>query len=235
MQNSKLCLPISLFIFIILCIAQPLHAQKMEKNNAEKKLPQVWLQFNPLNLFEPDILIACTGLYKKNNRWGFALDAGIYVAWQNYASVVKPQGGLRLKPEVKYYVDHSKNQKSALYVSFQGLIKITNTKFEEFLAINDAAGQPLFSQLAKYTERKTVLGGSLNLGGEFVLDNAERLMIEPYIGVGVRRKMFKALNLPNGANINYDFNSRSGRVFNILYNGNFPSLLAGFKISYRIK
>jgi hypothetical protein len=235
MQYIKLFKPIIILIFFTLLTIQKISAQK---NNAKKEkniAPQVWLQYNPLNLLEPEIPIAFTGLYKKNNRWGFALDAGIFVATQNYNDNMQRYGGIRLKPEVKYYVEHFKKEKIWLYLSLQGMVKITNTKLQEFVTIQDAAGQPLFSQLANYTERKNVLGVGLNIGAEFMVDKAQRFMIDIYGGVGLREKFFKAINLPAGANISYDVTNTRGRIFNITYNGTFPSVALGLKLSYRIK
>lgn len=235
MLYSKPCKRIALIICVAMLILQPLFAQKKSIKEDIVILPQIWLQFNPLNVLEPEIPIAFTGLYKKNRHWGFALDAGIFIATQNYNNDIQRYSGIRFKPELKYYLDHFEKQKIWLYLSLQGLIKYTNTHLQEFVTIQDAAGQPLFSQLANYIERKRVLGGGLNFGAEFTVDKAQRFMIDIYGGVGIREKFYKAIHLPTGASINYNTNNNNRRVLNIVHNGSFPSIAAGVKISYRIK
>jgi hypothetical protein len=203
------------------------------KQETKEFTPEVWVQFNPFNLAEPETLVAFTGLYRPSSNWGFALDAGIYVA-ENFGEKSLPLGGFRLRPEVKFYLDNGKGKRNILYFSLQGLIKVAKAPVQDFITVTDAAGNPLYQQLIEYKERKTVVGTHINFGGEILLDKAKRVMLDIYGGVGVRKKQTKAISVPAGIDAS-QISVRDRQPFFTQTGIVLPSLTLGLKISYRIK
>jgi hypothetical protein len=194
---------------------------------------EVWLQWNPFNLAEPETLIGFTGLYRVSNNWGFALDAGIYVA-ENYGEESNRLGGFRFRPEAKFYIDNSRRKRNVLYFSWQGLFKVTKAPIQDFVTITDVTGNPLYQQLIDYKERKTVIGTHINFGGEIMLDKAKRFMIDIYGGVGIRKKQIKAVRVPAGVNVS-QIRLNERQLFSTEAGITLPSLTLGVKLSYRIK
>ena len=194
-----------------------------------------WVQYNPLTLTEPEVPITATIHYKTNGRIAIALDAGFFIAKQNYSDNGFTQyNGFRLKPAIKYYLQGYKKSPHGLYFSLEGLLKRTINKKQEWLSQTNSTGQSVFSQLANYKERKLVYGINLLFGGEIILDKEQRWMLDLYLGLGIRNKQFKANNLPTGLSVDYS-NDNSNRVFNIFLNGTYMSVPAGLKVGYRIK
>ncbi|GEM_PF-3986868 len=198
-----------------------------------------WVQFNPFGFGEPEVAIAATILYKQNNHVAFALDAGIFVARQDYNDIVfYPYSGYRLKPAIKFYLQGDKKGPRGFYFSAQGLIKQTSRNKQEWLSLPNNNGQPVFTQQVDYKERKMVYGVSILFGGELVLGKQKRFMMDFYSGLGFKIKKFTAAGLPPGFSINYDNNGGRGfgdNLFDIYQNGSYPNMQLGFKLGYRLK
>ena len=233
-------LPTYKVVLITMLLSNTLYnsAAQSISNNKKQEISLVhslWVQVNPFTLLEPEVPITATILYKTNSRMALALDAGIFIARQNYSDDgYTPYSGFRLKPSFKYYLQANKKSPHGLYFSLEGLLKRTIDKKQEWLSKIDSNGQFSFSQLANYKERKLVYGASLIFGGEIILDKEQRWMLDLYLGLGFRNKQFKANNLPEGVSIDYS-NNNTGRVFDIFRNGTYMSLPLGLKIGYRIK
>ena len=193
-----------------------------------------WIEYNPLTLAEPEVPIAITAQYKANKFIGISLDAGVYFAKHDY-DIAEPYSGLRLRPEIKFFVDGERRGARGFYVALQGLYKNTTAQKAEWLSRRDLSGQAVFNQFANYKERKVVAGGSLLAGGEFILGERKKWMIDVFAGFGFRKKHFTAIDLPQGITIDYDrINEFGGSAFTIYKNGFFVSGSLGFKIGYRI-
>jgi hypothetical protein len=233
LPNRKLVLILSILSASIFnSKAQNILTHKKEEVPQEHSM---WIQYSPLTLIEPEVPITATFLYKTSNRLAVALDAGFFIATQNYSDEgPKAYSGIRLKPELKYYLQSHKKEPLGMYVSLQGLIKRTIEKKEEWLSQQNSGGQFVFSQLANYRERKLVYGISFILGGEILLDKKQRWMLDLYWGIGFRNKQFKALDLPVGLSVDYD-NVKPKQLFNLFLNGTYLSLPVGIKVGYRIK
>ncbi len=230
--------PALLLVFSFL--SQMIFAQDAKTNLSQPSLVHSWwIQFNPFGFGEPEVAIAATVLYKQNKHVGFALDAGVFVARQDYIDIAFiPYSGYRLKPAVKFYLDGDRKGPRGFYFSLQGLIKQTGRKKQEWLSQNNMSGQTVFTQLVDFKERKIVYGLSVLFGGELVLGKQKRFMMDFYCGPGFKIKRFSATGLPHGFSINYDNNG--GReffdnVFDIYKNGVFPNMHLGFKLAYRVK
>ena len=222
-------------------LSQMLFAQDA-KTNLSQPLPLVhswWVQFNPFGFGEPEVAVAATVMYKQNKHVAFALDAGVFVARQDYNDIVfYPYSGYRLKPAIKFYLQGDKKGPRGLYFGAQGLIKQTGRNKEEWLSLPNITGQPVFTQLVNYKERKKVYGVSMLFGGELVLGKPKKFMLDFYTGLGFKIKNFTATGLPSGFLINYDNNRGRGfgdNVFDIYQNGSYPTMQLGFKLGYRLK
>jgi hypothetical protein len=192
-----------------------------------------WIQYNPMTLMEPEIAIVATGLYKPTGNIGLALDAGFFVAQQNYSDEVLSYKGFRLKPEFKFYPNGAENGPYGLYFSLQGLLKNTTADKEQWFTRQNSNGQVIFNQLANYKEKKFVYGLSIIFGGEILMGAKKRFMLDIYTGPGIRNKRFKAVGLPDGITIDYNLrNDRS--LINIYKNGSYLTLAMGFKLGIRI-
>ena len=225
-------------IFVCCMFSKDIVGQLMYKKSSPlvEKDNTLWVQYNPMTWVEPEVPISATFLYKKNEHFSFALDAGFFVAKQNYNindGGYYPYSGYKFKPEVKYFFRKYKRVVTqGMYISLQGLIKKTIDKKEEWLTSN---GQPVFSQLVNYKEQKIVYGLNLLFGNEFYLGNNERWMLDFYTGIGFRTKKFTAKNLPQGFSISYNGNNGFREFINLFENGTYPSLQFGMKFGYRIK
>jgi hypothetical protein len=233
LPNRKLAL-------IILILSASIFNSEAQNTLTIKKVEtspvhSMWIQYSPLTLMEPEVPITATFLYKTSNRLAVALDAGFFIATQNYSDEgPRAYSGIRLKPELKYYLQSHRKGPLGMYVSLQGLIKRTIEKKEEWLSRQSSGGLFVFSQLANYRERKLVYGISIILGGEILLDREQRWMLDLYWGIGFRNKQFKALDLPDGLSVDYD-NAKPKQLFNLFLNGTYMSLPIGIKVGYRIK
>ncbi len=198
-----------------------------------------WVQFNPFGFGEPEVAIAATVLYKQNKHVAFALDAGVFITRQDYNDLVfYPYSGYRLKPAIKFYLQGDKKGPRGIYFSAQGLIKQTSRNKQEWLSLPNNNGQPVFTQLVDYRERKKVYGISILFGGELVLGKQKKFMMDFYAGPGFKIKKFTAGGLPPGFSINYDRNGGRGfddNLFDIYQNGSFPTMQLGFKLGYRVR
>lgn len=224
-------------ISVLSFISQVIVAQDAKKILAPPSLVHSWwVQFNPLGFAEPEVAVAATVLYKQNKHVGFALDAGVFIARQDYNDIVfYPYSGFRLKPAVKFYLDGDRKGPRGFYFSLQGLIKRTGRKKQEWLSLTNN-GQPVFNQLVDYKERKMVYGLSILFGGELVLGKQKRWMMDFYAGLGVKSKKFEAIGLPQGFSINYDNrDDLVSRQFDLYQNGTYINMPLGFKIAYRVK
>ena len=229
----------SCFGFFVCCmftnvvVGQRVHKKSRPLVETDNTL---WVQYNPLTWMEPEVPISATFLYKKNRHFSFALDAGFFVAKQNYSvndGGYSPHSGFKFKPEVKYFFGKYKRVVTqGMYISLQGLIKKTIDKKEEWLTSN---GQPSFSQFVNYKEQKVVYGLNVLFGNEFYLGIKGRWMLDLFAGLGFRTKSFTAQNLPQGFSISYNGNNGFREFINLYENGTYPSLQFGMKFGYRIK
>ena len=214
-------------------VGQRVHKNSMPLVETDNTL---WVQYNPLTWMEPEVPICATFLYKKNRHFSFALDAGFFIAQQNYSvdgGGYYPYSGYKFKPEVKYFFRKYKRVVTqGMYISLQGLFKKTIDKKEQWLTSN---GQPSFSQFVNYQEQKVVYGLNLLFGNEFYLGTKERWMLDVFAGLGFRVKSFTAKNLPQGFFINYNGNNGFRGFINLYQNGTYPSLQFGMKFCYKIK
>jgi hypothetical protein len=237
--NKTVCIVV-LFALLLLFKGNGIAQQKANQPLLENTW---WISYNPLTLLEPEVPIAVSVMYKPSKWIGIVLDAGVFIARQDYSndSEGNPDGfdpycGFRFKPEIRFYIDGDRRGPRGFFVGLQGIIKRTITQKEEWLSRQNSSGQTIFNQLVDYKERKFVYGLGIIVGGEFVVGRPKRWMIELYGGMGLRNKNFTAIGLPGGISINYDKrDDLVERQFNIYQNGLFYTGTLGFKIGYRLK
>ena len=238
MYRTRFFKPALALVFSFL--SQTIIAQDAKTNLLPPSLVHSWwVQFNPFGFGEPEVAISGTVLYKQNNHVAFALDAGVFIARQDYNDIVfYPYSGYRLKPAIKFYLRGDKKGPRGFYFSAQGLVKQTSRNKQEWLSLQNNNGQPVFTQLVDYKERKMVYGLSILFGGELVLGKQKRFMMDFYTGLGFKTKKFTADGLPPGFSIHYDGNGGrefGDNQFDIYQNGAYPTMQLGFKLGYRVK
>ena len=192
----------------------------------------LWIQYNPFTLFEPEVPLTFTLLYQPADRFGFSLEAGIYLARrEELAGALNPMNGFRLRPAAKYYFGKKALAHSRFYLCVQGLFKQTFVSQTAWINVNDSTGMPLYSERKDYREKKTVFGLNCIAGLELIPGSIKkRWMIDIYSGLGARAKFFSEPGLsPEQIQA---VRSRSMFIFDT--DGVFPALSLGVSVGYRI-
>jgi hypothetical protein len=192
-----------------------------------------WVQYNPFTLLEPELPITATFMYKINRKIAVALDAGFFIAHQDFQSDgYEKYSGIRLKPQIKIYPLGKQTYLNNWYLSLQGVFKYTQNPEQQWLTKLDANGQFLYRQLVDYTQKKREIGIDFLMGFELPLNYEKTWMLDFYMGMGTRNKTFTEVGIPLGLAINRnDF----FRFFTINRPGEQITLPAGLKLSYRFK
>ena len=94
-------------------------------------------------------------------------------------------------------------------------------------------GNIVYYYLGGFDEIKKVTGVNTKAGVQIPRFILKKMMIELYVGIGVRSKTYSFSNLPNGAVVEQRGTSRLLLQTDI--DGNYPSIAAGFKLVYKIK
>lgn len=191
-----------------------------------------WIQYNPFTLFEPELPLTFNLLYQPADRFGFSLEAGIYLARrEELAGALIPMNGFRLRPAVKYYFGKKALAHSRFYLSAQGLFKQTLVSKTAWINVNDSNGMPLYSERKDYREKKTVFGLNCIAGVELIPGSIKkRWMIDIYGGLGARAKFFSEPGL-SAEQIQF---LQPGGMFIFDTDGVFPALTLGVSVGYRI-
>lgn len=205
-----------------------LHAQDSLSVNNKKYL---WVQYNPFSIFEPDIPIIATLLYQPTNRFGFALESGVFLGTRSeLVSTATQMRGFKLRPAVKFYFSKERLESTRFYISLQSLFKFTwqnKTTWND--VVDPSTGQVLYSKLFNYKERKSVTAGTVLLGVELMADKKEkRWLIDIYAGLGLRSKNYQNIGLPS--NVSAPESSDLFYVDQQLL----PNIVLGATVGYRI-
>ena len=217
-----------LIIASLLILSPTLFAQDSLSGINKKYL---WVQYNPFSLFEPDIPIAATVLYQPTNRFGFALESGVFLGTRSeVVSTATQMRGFKLRPAVKFYFSKERLESTRFYISLQSLFKFTwqnKTTWQDVL--DPSTGQVLYSKLFNYKEKKSVTAGSVVLGVELMADKKEkRWLIDIYAGLGLRSKNYQNIGLPS--NVSAPESSDLFYVDQQLL----PNIVLGATVGYRI-
>ena len=204
---------------------------------AQPKSHDINLRTNILSWLEPNAGGPVLGLeYFINGKFSIGADAG-FIFYNplkiNEINLGNPNG-YKLKPEVRFYL-YKKNKvdPTRLFFALEGLFLKTKTPNYSDLPITDNMGNIVYYYLGGFDEIKKVTGFNTKAGIQIPRFFIPKMMIELYLGIGLKSKTYSFSNLPSGAVIEQRGTSRLLLETDI--DGTYPSLAAGFKLIYKIK
>jgi hypothetical protein len=216
-----------LIIFVFLSVAVAGQPQKNDIN----------IRTNILSWLEPNAGGPVLGIeYLINNKFSIGADVG-FIFYNpvkiNEINLGNPNG-YKLKPEVRFYL-YKKNKvdPTRLFFALEGLFLKTKTTNYSDLPITDNMGNIVYYYLGGFDEIKKVTGFNTKAGIQIPRFFIPKMMIELYLGIGLKSKTYSFSNLPSGAVIEQRGTSRLLLETDI--DGTYPSLAAGFKLIYKIK
>ena len=223
-------LPRFLFIFLMsLFLVQVVTAQPNKSD--------INLRTNILSWLEPNAGGPVLGFeYFINGKFSIGADAGIilYNPVKNNDNNLGNPNGYKLKPEIRFYLyKKNKEDPTRLFFALEGLFLKTKTTNYTDLPITDNMGNIVYYYLGGFDEIKKVTGVNTKAGVQIPRFILKKMMIELYVGIGVRSKTYSFSNLPNGAVVEQRGTSRLLLQTDI--DGSYPSIAAGFKLVYKIK
>ena len=204
---------------------------------AQPKKNDINLRTNILSWLEPNAGGPVLGFeYFLNGKFSIGADAGIIFynpVKINEINLGNPNG-YKLKPEIRFYL-YKKNKvdPTRLFFALEGLFLKTKTTNYSDLPITDNMGNIVYYYLGGFNEIKKVTGVNTKAGIQIPRFIIPKMMIELYLGIGVKSKAYSFSELPNGAVIQQRATSRLLLETDI--DGTYPSLAAGFKLIYKIK
>ena len=217
------------FIFLLLFSSEMVSAQPQKSD--------FYIRTNILSWLEPNAGGPVLGFeYFINGKFSIGADAGIIFynpVKINEINLGNPNG-YKLKPEIRFYLyKKNKEDPTRLFFALEGLFLKTKTTNYSALPITDNMGNIVYYYLGGFNEIKKVTGVNTKAGIQIPRFFSQKMMIELYVGIGVRSKAYSFSNLPNGAVVEQRGTSRLLLETDI--DGSYPSLAAGFKLVYKIK
>ncbi len=205
---------------------------------AQPQKNSIYIRTNLLSLIEPYRNGGPTfGVeYFLTDHFSLGTDIGVILyngLWAGNYLLGTPHG-YKIKPELRYYLYRKNNEKRArVFFSAEGLLLKTTISNYNSLPIFDNTGNVMYYYSGGYKEVKSVKGIVTKGGVQIPRFIFKKMLIEFYVGVGVRDKRFSYINLPVGASTPSRTNGKEW--FNIDVDGTYPSISAGFKMVYKIK
>jgi len=203
---------------------------QLAKQNKNIKPGTISIAISPLTIFEFEPTVNLHLMYKFNNKYSAAIEAGgiIKPLDKNEKGImsVHEYTGWRFRPEFRFWEKATnKNNRGNFYIGIQGLIKIA----EEQLYYTVQRGTPsglLYMEAVEQNIDKTVLGLNFLAGEEVGIFNSKNFFADVYTGLGLRYKQFKD-------NVGTNFYKTSGLGFNNK-NGFFPTVALGVRIGLKM-
>ena len=151
--------------------------------------PEILARFNVLGLIDPFDRNFSTGVEVRfNPQWSAGTDAG-YIFYSKYLMDAKRTSGFIVRPFIRHYYKKSKRS----FVEAEFHYKMANYKLEDWLGREVVNGVPAYEELKEFTFRKQALGFHLKIGKVNTLSKNKKLLIEYYVGMGIRKKWNKSL------------------------------------------
>ena len=195
------------------------------------------IRTNILSWLEPNAGGPVLGFeYFITKKFSLGADAGIifYTPVKNNDINLGNPNGYKLKPELRFYLyKKNKEDPTRLFFALEGLFLKTKTTNYNDLPILDNMGNIVYYYLGGFNEVKKVTGVNTKAGVQIPRFFLPKMMIEFYVGIGVRAKKYSFTNIPNGAVV--EQRRASPFLLNTDIDGSYPSLAAGFKLIYKIK
>lgn len=220
-------LPFLIFLLLFTSVMVTGQPQKSDIN----------IRTNILSWLEPNAGGPVLGFeYFINGKFSIGADAGIIFYNPikiNEINLGNPNG-YKLKPEIRFYLyKKNKEDPTRLFFALEGLFLKTKTTNYSELPITDNMGNIVYYYSGGFDEIKKVTGVNTKAGIQIPRFILPKMMIELYVGIGVKSKAYSFSNLPNGAVVEQRGTSRLLLETDI--DGTYPSLAAGFKLVYKIK
>ena len=195
------------------------------------------IRTNILSWLEPNAGGPVLGFeYFITKKFSLGSDAGIIFynpVKDNDINLGNPTG-YKFKPELRFYLyKKNKEDPTRLFFALEGLFLKTKTTNYSDLPITDNMGNIVYYYSGGFNEIKKVTGVNTKAGVQIPRFILPKMMIEFYVGIGVRAKTYSFTNIPNGAVVEQRRASRF--LLNTDIDGSYPSITAGFKLVYKIK
>jgi hypothetical protein len=188
-------------LLLVLFINQVSVAQSTRKPIIE--IPSVNIRTGLTSLLDYDAGL----MLGVNYRWSKHFSATLEPTWIFYNAlhlnddgIVSP-AGFKIRADVRYHFPRETRRDPDFFLAPELHYKSVNTEREDEFGINCIGGNCDYYQQAVYTEKKKEIGGFVKAGiltPLSFLDKSNRLNIEAYFGVGIKRLTYTETDLPVG-------------------------------------
>jgi hypothetical protein len=186
------------------------------------------LKFSHFSLLDPISSIQFAVEHKVGNRVSLQHEAGVIMPLLHRLNNFNDQRGIRLRNELRFYVNPLGNQLRGLYLAPEGLyLHQRGQKIGEF---GKDCGEGIWDcasyQREEYTRLRNVYAFHLKLG---IQEFRQRGVLDVYWGIGFRHTRVRDINRSE----NDAFEMRGWNLFNTdPGNYNLPGISLGFKLGY---
>lgn len=222
----------ALVIVMLLSASETFSQHVNENTNTNINTGRCSIAISPLTLLEYEPTVNLQLIYKFNNRYSAAIEAGRIIKPLNknedsYTSeFFHNYTGWRFRPEIRIWKKASTWHSSGnSYFAIQGLIKIAKDQLY-YNAQRQTPSGLFYTEAVEQNIHKTVLGLNGLIGKEADFFNSKKFYMDIFTGFGLRYKFFKD-------NIGTDF-SKTGEGDFTNKNGIYLTVALGIRIGFRI-
>lgn len=216
-------------IIVLLLSASEVHSQPANENINSGTIS---IAVSPLTLLEYEPTVNLQLVYRFNNRYSAAIEAGRIIKPLNknensYTSeLFQEYTGWRFRPEIRFWKKvTNKNNRDNSYLAIQGLIKTAKEQLYYDAYRQTPSGLP-YVEAVEQNIHKTVFGLTGLVGQEADLFNSKKIYLDIFTGLGLRYKFFKD-------NIGTDFSKNAEGDFTNK-TGIYPTAAFGIRIGFRM-
>jgi hypothetical protein len=224
---------ISLLAIVLIVCSNSLFAQfgffKRKRANTQLILParSVLLRFNMAGLLDPiETNFSIGSEYLLRQKTSVALDVGV-ITFSRFTEGIEKSSGFIIRPSFRNYL----GKENKWYADIELHLKYANLKMYDWLGKNCVNNVPAYEQLQNFVLKKSSKGVHAKIGTQFSLDKKQKLLMDWYLGGGVRVTKFSLKDEPNhcyGVNqLVTSFASPSDQFS--------PVVVFGFRLAYRVK
>jgi hypothetical protein len=224
---------IGLLAILLLVFTDSLVAQfrffKRKRNNEDLIIParSVLLRFNMAGLLDPvETNFSVGSEYLLRQKTSVALDVGL-ITFSRSTQGIEKSSGFLIRPSFRNYL----GKQNKWYAEVELHLKNVRLEIYDWLGKNCVNNIPAYEQLQNFVLRKSSKGVHAKIGTQFTLDKQQKLLMDWYLGGGVRITKFSLKDEPNHCySVRQLFTSfqAPGDEF-------FPVVVFGFRLAYRIR
>ncbi len=210
------------------CMSVWVYGQQSSPESVVEKLPPRWaIKLAPLSILDfvdPTIQVGVE--YLITPSLGIQQEVGFMRVknWFNSNNTEEhPRNILRLRTELRYY---SSLDRKTPYIALEGFYKHVSQQREQEI------DQGNYWEKVSYTQIRNVLGFHFKIGWQFSLNHNERLIMDVYTGIGMRRIVAHTTNREKvppallSSDSFIDLQISGNKTYTL------PSIALGFKIGY---